>query len=377
MNDSFDPYLEWLGIPLHERPHNYYQLLGLQTFENDPAVIAAHADERMGRLRTFQVGPRGAWSQRLLNELAAARGCLTNPETKAAYDVALRGFMAVESVRAPVVNAGPPQYAVPPPPPPPTTVAATPQAPAGGQSTMTAPTVDVLSPPPITPTYVSIREVSQPTSPREPATAPRNPWMFAVAGIVIAVLAAIGWLLLARGGSKVPSAGDATRVEPSNQKPPEETSSKGRDGKARVEDSVVVEPDKSGKLDFSSPRAELEGKGLELQIQDAKAVVSGWRDRNASLRWRFRVPKPGIYQVLVHYSASEAMAGGIMQLVIDDDEKQTKQCDVRESGEGKFHFEKLFIKVARAGDHALRLGVVKMPADEFLIFDHIEFLPQR
>ena len=76
MNDGFDPYLEWLGIPLDERPYNYYQLLGLQTFENDLTVIAAHADERMGRLRTFQVGPRGAWSQRLLNELAAARGCL-------------------------------------------------------------------------------------------------------------------------------------------------------------------------------------------------------------------------------------------------------------------------------------------------------------
>jgi hypothetical protein len=40
----------------------------------------------MAHVRTFQAGPHGALSQKILNEIAAARVCLLNPEKKAAYD---------------------------------------------------------------------------------------------------------------------------------------------------------------------------------------------------------------------------------------------------------------------------------------------------
>ena len=36
---SFDPYLNWLGIPPHEQPPNCYRLLGLVLFESNPEVI--------------------------------------------------------------------------------------------------------------------------------------------------------------------------------------------------------------------------------------------------------------------------------------------------------------------------------------------------
>ena len=44
----------------------------------------------MSHLRTFQAGQHGPLSQKLLNEVAAARICLLNPRKKAAYDASLR-----------------------------------------------------------------------------------------------------------------------------------------------------------------------------------------------------------------------------------------------------------------------------------------------
>lgn len=90
MQADFDPYHRWLGIPSKDQPPNHYRLLAIELFETDANVIALAADQRMAHLKTFQGGPTGALSQRLLNEVAAARVCLLNPERKAAYDAKLR-----------------------------------------------------------------------------------------------------------------------------------------------------------------------------------------------------------------------------------------------------------------------------------------------
>ena len=76
----------WLGIPPDEQPPNHYRLLGIRLFEDHEDAIANAADQRMAHLRTFQTGPNGRLSQRLLNEVAAARVCLLNPAKKAEYD---------------------------------------------------------------------------------------------------------------------------------------------------------------------------------------------------------------------------------------------------------------------------------------------------
>ncbi|MGH7140336.1 MAG: 3-keto-disaccharide hydrolase [Pirellulales bacterium] len=87
---SFDAYHKWLGIPPQEQPADYYRLLAIARFESDPDVIEGAADRQMAHVRTFQAGQHSALSQKILNELAAARLCLLNAEKKAAYDVTLR-----------------------------------------------------------------------------------------------------------------------------------------------------------------------------------------------------------------------------------------------------------------------------------------------
>ena len=98
---DFDPYYQWLAIPPRDRPPNHYRLLGVELFESNADVIATAADKQMAHVRSFQTGKHSALSQKLLNEIAAAKVCLLNPAKKEAYDRQLR-----------------PQSVAPPPAPP-------------------------------------------------------------------------------------------------------------------------------------------------------------------------------------------------------------------------------------------------------------------
>ncbi len=94
---GFDPYHKWLGIPPEEQPPHHYRLLGVKLFEADADVIEAAAERQMSYLHQINAGPHVAESQRLLNELAAARLCLLNAQKKAAYDAQLQEQISVEA----------------------------------------------------------------------------------------------------------------------------------------------------------------------------------------------------------------------------------------------------------------------------------------
>ncbi len=94
MSDAFDPYYKWLGIPPSAQPPDHYRLLGLQLFEENADVIDSGAERQMVFLRNYQIGKHSQFSQKLLNEIAAARICLLNPAKKAAYDAKLRSNLS-------------------------------------------------------------------------------------------------------------------------------------------------------------------------------------------------------------------------------------------------------------------------------------------
>jgi hypothetical protein len=98
MSDSFNGYHVWLGIPPSEQPPNHYRLLGIALFETDLDVIDHAADRQMAHVRTFQSGRHAPLSQQMLNELAAARLCLLNPQRKTAYDEELRAKIGAAKV---------------------------------------------------------------------------------------------------------------------------------------------------------------------------------------------------------------------------------------------------------------------------------------
>ncbi len=90
MPEAFDAYFKWLGIDPEDQPPNHYRLLGIKLFQSDPDVIANSADKQMAHIRSFQTGQYSALSQKILNEIAAARICLLNAAKKAKYDEQLR-----------------------------------------------------------------------------------------------------------------------------------------------------------------------------------------------------------------------------------------------------------------------------------------------
>jgi hypothetical protein len=91
VEEAFNPYRRWLGIPGGRRPEDHYELLGIARFERDPTVIAQAADVLTARLRSMRPGPHVAEWQRLIDVVAGAKTCLLDPQAKAAYDASLRG----------------------------------------------------------------------------------------------------------------------------------------------------------------------------------------------------------------------------------------------------------------------------------------------
>jgi hypothetical protein len=104
---TVDPYYEWLGIPPKDQPPNHYRLLGLELFEENRSVIDAAANRQMSFIKEYQAGTDSELSQKLLNELSAARLCLLSASAKAAYDTQLRAQLKPQAAPAPVVPIPP------------------------------------------------------------------------------------------------------------------------------------------------------------------------------------------------------------------------------------------------------------------------------
>ncbi|WP_417392309.1 hypothetical protein [Gimesia sp.] len=86
---AIDVYKDWLGIPEGERPPHHYDLLRLVKFEDDEEKIRAHYKKLNAHVRKYASGKYSTESQELLNELAKAMLCLTDPERKHEYDESL------------------------------------------------------------------------------------------------------------------------------------------------------------------------------------------------------------------------------------------------------------------------------------------------
>lgn len=93
---TLDVYKSWLGIPDGPRPPGHYELLRLVEFEDDPEKIRANYKKLNAHVRKYASGQYSVRSQELLNEMAKAMLCLTDPERKREYDES-RGRVAPEA----------------------------------------------------------------------------------------------------------------------------------------------------------------------------------------------------------------------------------------------------------------------------------------
>ena len=90
VTEAFNPYREWLGLDTDARILNHYQLLDLPEFEEDTAKIHSAAERALVGVRSHRPGAQAAAWAKLLDTLAEAKTCLTDPARKSAYDASLR-----------------------------------------------------------------------------------------------------------------------------------------------------------------------------------------------------------------------------------------------------------------------------------------------
>lgn len=86
---ALDVYRDWLGIPEGPRPPGHYELLRLVPFEDDEEKIRSYYRKLNAHVRKYASGQYSVQSQELLNELAKAMLCLTDPARKREYDEGL------------------------------------------------------------------------------------------------------------------------------------------------------------------------------------------------------------------------------------------------------------------------------------------------
>ena len=98
MKERFDPYDAWLGISSVQHPIDHYTLLGLERYESDREKIMDAADFRMETLRKYQTGKNSELSQKILNQVAAARVCLLDEKKRPQYDLFLRQLVDYRSL---------------------------------------------------------------------------------------------------------------------------------------------------------------------------------------------------------------------------------------------------------------------------------------
>ena len=100
---ELDVYKDWLGIPDGPRPPDQYELLRLVRFEDSTERIRNNYKKLNSHVRKYASGQYSVISQSLLNELAKAMLCLTDPERKREYDESLgRVFEVDESAVVPM-----------------------------------------------------------------------------------------------------------------------------------------------------------------------------------------------------------------------------------------------------------------------------------
>lgn len=96
---ALNVYKEWLGIPEDQCPPDHYALLRLVQFEDDADKIRGNYRRLNAHVRKYATGQYGKESQDLLNEIARAMLCLTDPERKREYDESLgREFEEEEDI---------------------------------------------------------------------------------------------------------------------------------------------------------------------------------------------------------------------------------------------------------------------------------------
>lgn len=385
MAEAFDPYLEWLKIPLSERPVDFYRLLGLPRFESDAERISAACDQRMALVRKRQMGPHGVYTQQVLNDLAAARVCLLQPQSKAEYDHwlgsgATQPTAAFTPPAAPLAPPAAPQatgmpaYTLPPASViPPHLAALQASQPTQGQWLAPAPFVQAPMPPPVAPPrqepLIRVEVKPKPAPPSESeeelegdAPPPNSSRFRAIlAGALLAVVLGGGYLAWKAWSNP------SVEVQPREQTPaPPANPTVAEQQPPPPPQSILLMQEGNGEVSFSPGTAAL--TGTQQRLEGAVETLVGWNAAGASSEWRFKLIKPGFFQAEINYQSPQPVE---LLLVVGDNEP--KRVSLRASERAQT--ETATLAIPRGGELRFSLRPVPSAGIDGLIVKSVRFIP--
>lgn len=398
--DQFDPYFQWLGIDPALHPLDHYTLLGLPHFTGDAATVAAAADQRMQLIRSFQTGPRGAYTQKLMNELSSARVCLTNPAMRAQYDAQLHqqlgrraiaqmpqaadpgassGYGATWQQGYPSAGGFAPQsgYALPvasygdPAPPPGAMLASSAGAPpiaprAAAQSATEEPADDA---------------VDEPES-----SAARWPIVVLAVSVLVLLVVTGGVLYQRFGGSSrdpaaVAEAGDSSGEqgvtddsETTSDPTSEGATAEPMAGERQPLGANLVEmmQEGSGEVNLIPSAAVIEGPVM-LKLEGLQNVLANFGDATAAATWHYKVVKPGFFQLEVEYTLDPAVEEA--KLILDVN-AQTKTITLRPlETTDPTSKDRFTVAITRSGKGLLRIAPPSDRAAQGLVIHSLRLIP--
>jgi hypothetical protein len=341
MADDFDPYRDWLGLDQAGPPGNHYRLLGLAEFESDPAKIARAADEQMRSVRKQQTGPRGKLTQKLLNEISAAKLCLLNQHTKKMYDAVLTGqraaSMSPDAAAHPVAQADQAQ----------TLAAITQEAVAAG----------ARSAPP---------QMMSGTEDESAPSSQSNLWLF-IAGatfcVVIAGTLAGYWYLRMR---QTQLRQHRAAEQQARQEEVERVAAAEKQALANAPPVVVQEG--SGDLNLPLSIATLSG---ELTRNETSGDIRGWSPGDAAI-WRFKAVRPDFFRVEIVYSTERG--GGEWKFIQGNDVKT--RTILAPASPGSIVTDEFPWRITRGGEQTLELRALDVPVTGGLTLHSLRFIKQ-
>lgn len=341
---DFDPYFQWLGIPPTDQPPDHYRLLGLPRFTNDAQAIQHSADERMAAVRMNQAGPRGRFTQKLLNELATAKLCLLNPFSKAEYDASLssasgQGAPLVDSLLPASLSTG-----VPLPPP------------------STQP--EVRGPSNLMP-KVQVHPIRHRPKKRKPEYDPRMiGWWLPFLGLLAVMVVGLGVFFFrpftTRDGAEVikHSTKDSSDRE-TNQQPATVEPDRRVSLKINEESGLdVIQQEASGFISLPLSAAKRNGQ-VALESREVGELLVGWQSDDDSVTWQFKTqlsPPQGIYRVRLMYQAASAAAGAQFVLHFDGEE-YVRDLHARD----RLIEDECYVALKHKGVHTLRFSLRSKP----------------
>ncbi len=351
-------YRDWLGIEAYELPPDHYRLLGVVRFEADIAKIVAAGELRMTQLRSYQMGPRSALSQQLLNEVAAARNCLTSPAQKGPYDAwlqhslrtQLQGYLQQGGQLPPGAAAAlglPGQQ--PPPLPPPISVSP-------GQTASAPPAA------------------GEPLPEESEATGWGVSKQLWIGGAVVAVLLVAGVTVLVGQRMRKPK---QPVVPPSEVVRQEESDPALAGSEKEVKPPVasVVVQGVDGHLEMLPKDAVLAG-GVTVKGEGSEQALVGWNGAEGTATWNIRLLRPSYFKVDCIYTSTEAAVDKTLEIFVDD--LPPARVNLKPSGtDVKARTDTALVLIKKGGPHTIVIRVREpVETGEWLILRELRLYPQ-